>query len=161
MKTKVIALLAVFLVAPACASAPPEGGGVRSISYETGPCFGACPVYRVVVNVDGSGRFEGRRFTAVEGQRGFAVTPGQWRAFVARLAPYRPSGAEAIGPGHPRCQMQATDHPSATVTWSGAGGEDRLAFYYGCRDAENAALARALREAPGLLPIGDLIGPNR
>jgi len=38
-----------------------------SIAYETGPCFGACPVLRVSVRPDGSGIFEGRQHTVYHG----------------------------------------------------------------------------------------------
>jgi len=33
-----------------------DGDAPRIISYETGPCFGACPIYRVTLNEDGSGQ---------------------------------------------------------------------------------------------------------
>ena len=57
--------IAVALASAACATVPPAASA-QSISYETGPCFGACPVFRVTVSPDGSGTFEGRRFTAVD-----------------------------------------------------------------------------------------------
>lgn len=151
-------LFAAMFALPACATVPAEAGGLGSISYETGPCFGACPVYQVTVNADGTGTFDGRRFTTVTGRRTFTVTSAQWRAFSTHLAPHRPDGEEVIGPGHARCRMQATDHPSATVTWNDGPGGDRLAFYFGCHDAENETLARALEAAPTLLPIREYIG---
>jgi hypothetical protein len=55
----------------------------------------------------------------------------------------------------------ATDMPSATVTWTGRRGAQRLHFYYGCDMERNRALARRLSSAPGLLPIGDFIGARR
>lgn len=133
---------------------------VETISYVTSPCFGRCPVYRVTIATDGTGLFEGVSFTAVQGRRDFRITRAQYDAFAARLAPYRPRGQVEITYGHPRCRTPATDHPSVMVGWTG-GRYDRLSFYYGCRDAGNAAMARALQSAPGLLPIGDLIGGRR
>ena len=41
----------------------------------------------VTVTADGSGLFEGRRHSAFQGQRRFRITPAQFRAFAARLAP--------------------------------------------------------------------------
>lgn len=151
-------LLVSLLVSLAEARAP-----IRppSITYETGPCFGRCPVYRVTVSADGAGWFEGQRFTAVEGGRRFRVTRAQYDAFATRLAPYRPRGSENISHGHARCRMAATDHPSVSVSWVSGRAADRLAFYYGCRDAQNAAMARALESAPELLPIAAMIGARR
>ena len=139
------------------AGAAPEAA-VESISYETGPCFGACPVYKVTVHRSGAGLFEGRRFTAVTGERAFEVTPEQFRAFVRQLAPLRPTGGERRYAGDV-CGAMATDMPSADVRWHTAGGaEQHLYFYYGCDMERNREIADRLRSAPGLLPLGGLIG---
>ena len=50
---------------------------------------------------------------------------------------------------------------SATVTWSDRRGTQRLHLYYGCDLERNRALARRLRTAPNLLPIGTFIGSPR
>jgi uncharacterized protein DUF6438 len=142
------------------AGAAPEGQ-VESIAYETGPCFGACPVYRVTVSRNGSGLFEGRRFTAVTGERRFAVTPEQYRSFAAQLEPLRPASGERSYSGE-ACTMMATDLPSADVKWRAVGGaEQHLYFYYGCDMERNRDIAERLRSAPDLLPIRDLIGAPR
>jgi len=151
-----LAILCLITAASACATIPAHPVPA-SISYETGPCFGRCPVYRVTVRADLTGTFEGRRFTQVTGTREFRVSPDAWHAFIARLAPLRPRGARSVTPGHAECAPVATDMPSATVRWSGSS-QDRLDFYYGCRNPANQATAEALRAAPGLLPIGDFIG---
>jgi hypothetical protein len=132
-----------------------------SIAYETGPCFGACPMYRVSVSPDGSGTFEGRRFTAVTGTRTFRVTPAQYRAFAAHLAPLRPAEG-AVRLSGEACASQATDLPSAEVTWfSQIGNSQSFYLDFGCDMDRNRAAADRLRTAPGLLPIGALIGPGR
>ena len=130
----------------------------ESISYETGPCFGACPVYRVTVSPDGSGTFEGRRFTAVTGERSFRITPEQYRAFAAQLAPLRPAEGSVRMSGE-ACRQMATDLPSAEVTWfSPIGNSQSYYFYYGCDMDRNRAIADRLTRAPQLLPIQDMIG---
>jgi len=153
------ALLATLILA-SCATMPAAGGDVRIISYETGPCFGACPIYRVTVNEDGSGLFEGRRFTAVTGARRFTVTHAQFRAFAAQLAPDRPAEGERRFSGPPLCARMATDMPSVEIVWQGRG-EQRLYVNYGCDMERNRAMFDRLRAAPGLLPIGDFIRPSR
>jgi len=133
----------------------------ESISYETGPCFGACPVYRFTVSPDGTGTFEGKRFTAVTGERSFRITPAQYRAFAAQLAPLRPAEGSVRMSGE-ACRQMATDMPSAEVTWfSPIGNSQSYYFYYGCDMERNRAIADRLTQAPRLLPIQDMIGRNR
>jgi hypothetical protein len=129
-----------------------------SIAYETGPCFGACPVYRISVSPDGSGTFDGRQHTPVQGERRFRITPAQYRAFAAHLAPLRPAEGSVRLSGE-ACRQMATDLPSAEVTWfSQIGNSQSYYFYFGCDMERNAAIAERLRTAPGLLPIRELVG---
>lgn len=158
--------IALLLPLTACAAAaPPPGAPVpieqEAIRYETAPCFGTCPVYAVTVRPDGTGRFEGRSHTAVTGTRDFRLDPAAYRRFAETLARYRPrEGDVRYAPGEPNCEPAATDMPSATVTWESNTGAapQTLSYYYGCRSDESRALAEALRAAPGLLPIAELIG---
>ena len=153
--------LAVLVLALAgCATVPNGPIAIESdaISYETGPCYGTCPVYKVTVRPDGSGTFEGTRFTAVTGMRTFRATAAQVRAFADQLAPLRPAQGEVRLSGE-ACRSQATDFPSAQVTWfSQIGNSQSFYLDFGCDMDANRARAERLRAAPGLLPIGDLIG---
>ena len=99
MRAWMIGLVASLPLAGCVTTAAAAGEQVESIAYETGPCFGACPVYRLTVNRDGSGLFVGRRFTAVTGERRFSVTPAQYRAFVRQLEPLRPASGERLYSG--------------------------------------------------------------
>ena len=158
-------LLLLTLALAACATPQadqPIPADIEGIEYETGPCFGACPVYRIALNADGSGLFEGRNATAVMGERSFRVTPEQYRAFAARLSPYQPEEAERRYSGPPLCAQMATDLPSVTITWHRPDGGSRLLyFYYGCDMERYRAMAEALRSAPDALAVGDLIGRSR
>jgi len=157
---KNITLIGLVLAAlPASASAQPATP-VQSIIFETGPCFGTCPVYRFHVNSDGSGVFEGIRFTAFTGRRPFRATPRQYQAFARQLEPVRPARGAVRYAGE-ACRSTATDLPSAEVTWRSRRGTQNLYFYYGCDMQRNRALAQRLRAAPDLLPIGDFIRPAR
>lgn len=133
----------------------------ETISYETSPCFGTCPVYRVTVQPDGTGVFEGRRFTKVVGTRDFKATPGQYRAFAAKLQPYRPQqGERLVQPGQPGCDNAPTDMPSVDVRWNElSGASQHLSFYYGCR-MRDQRMNEALRSAPNELPIREYIEAN-
>jgi hypothetical protein len=157
MKSIVLIALA-FAALPASAAAPRTPA--QTISFETGPCFGACPVYRLYVSSDGTGGFEGIRFTAVTGTRRFRATYAQYRAFARLLEPVRPARGSVRYEGR-ACRSMATDLPSTTVTWRSPRGTQSLHFYHGCDMQRNRALATRLNAAPALLPIGDFIGPSR
>lgn len=139
---------------------PVEGD---SITYETGPCLGRCPVYAVTIRPDGSGVFTGKRHTAVSGERAFKVSPADYAAFAARLQPYRPaSGERRYEHGTPGCRQIVTDMPSVAVRWTRAIGDSQALYYYfGCNTGEATAIGDALGAAPDALPplealIGDL-----
>ena len=160
MKRIAFALAFTAAALPADA-ATPRPGMVETISYETGPCFGRCPVYRVTVRSDGRGIFEGIRFTAFTGTRRFRLSRAQYRVFARRLAPDRPAqGERRYQPGTPLCRQAATDLPSVGITWRGRG-EQSLYVYYGCDRTQNQAMFDRLASAPALLPIGDFIEPRR
>jgi hypothetical protein len=160
-----MAMMVVMLAASGCARVGKEpAAGVPvaiegdSIRYATGPCYGTCPVYKVTIRPDGTGTFEGERFTAVTGTREFRMSPDAYRRFAASLEPYRPDGERIVEMGSPDCGPAPTDMPSVDVGWTQAsGGSGHLRFYYGCR-TKNAEMAKALRDAPALLPIAALIG---
>ena len=142
------------------------GGGGRptqeaTIRYETTPCFGTCPVYVVTVRPDGSGTFEGKRFTAVTGTQSFTASPAEVRRFAAALAPYRPASGERLyRQGTALCGPQmVSDMPSVDVRWTDARGEQHLAFDYGCDLEGRTAMRDALRGAPDALPIAALVKP--
>ena len=152
------ALLALAAAGCATVAERPMPIESDSISYETGPCFGACPVFRVSVGPDGNGTFEGRQHTAVVGERGFRVTAAQYQAFRNHLAPLRPAEGNVRLSGE-ACRQMATDLPSAEVTWfSQIGNSQSYYLYYGCDMERNRAAAERLRQAPALLPIRELIG---
>ena len=132
---------------------PPTAGMFLEIRYETGPCFGACPVYALTVSRNGSGVFEGRQHTAVVGTRSFTVTPEQFAAFRNRLEPYRPYDVQDRRIADPNCGGRvATDLPSVDIIWTEKGPRQHLFAYYGCDMERNAALFEALRNAPQALP---------
>ena len=159
---KLILASAALMLLAGCATtgatAPPQVA--ETIRYETSPCFGACPVYAVTVSSDGSGSFEGKRFTAVTGERAFTVTPAQFAEFRARLAPFRPAdGERRIASGEADCGSMITDQPSAAVTWSGGDAPPAsLSLYYGCTAPQLAAMKAALRAAPEALSIASYVG---
>ncbi|MES2339518.1 MAG: DUF6438 domain-containing protein [Pseudomonadota bacterium] len=130
------------------------------ITYETGPCFGTCPVYAVTVNNLGAPAvFDGKRFTAVTGRREVPVSYRQFAAFYDAVADARAAAPADYQQGGAHCKQVVTDMPSVAITFrEGSAAPWTFRYYYGCRDPQNAKIAADLRRAPTLLPIGDLIG---
>lgn len=138
---------------------PPPAAKPLTITYETEPCYGPCPVYAVTVSADGKGHFQGRQFTAFQGDRDFTVTPAQFAAFADALAPWRPVGRRDIMGGSPGCPHLITDLPGVKVGWTGGGKPDgALSFDYGCGQTAPTGLPDALGDAPEKLPIAALVG---
>jgi hypothetical protein len=132
---------------------------VESITYQTGACFGTCPVYTVTVHANGQGLFTGTAHTTVTGPHPFTVTPAQYQAFVNQLAPIRPaSGIVRYDHTPTPCTHMATDMPSVDVKWHTFGNQQQeLYYYYGCFFTGSPALGQRLSAAPNLLPIGSFI----
>ena len=154
-------LLASCAPAREPASATPVARVPESITYETGPCFGTCPVYRVSVGSDGAGTFTGVRFTAVTGDRAFRISPADYDALVALLAPHLPdSGTATYQARQANCRNAPTDMPSVRVTRSIQMRSAKISgiyFYVGC-GRDNPKVSEALGRAFRLLPITDFIG---
>jgi hypothetical protein len=80
---------------------------VESITYETGPCFGTCPVYTVTVHSNGTGLFVGHAHTTVTGNQPFTVTPAPRSRVRLHVGDYRPAVH--------RRQMERQQQPAAGV----------------------------------------------
>jgi hypothetical protein len=155
MKTAILLLAAAAATLPAT-PALAQRSTAGSITLETGPCYGFCPVYRVTVRADGTGVYEGIRHVAVRGQRRFRLSPAQYRAFARHLEPIRPArGSIRYSTDAALCGPVMTDMPSTEVTWQRGRTRQSLYFYYGCR--RQRAIGERLERAPGLLPIGPWI----
>ncbi|MCW3846061.1 DUF6438 domain-containing protein [Sphingomonas sp. LB-2] len=138
---------------------PVDAAGIETITYETGPCFGACPVFRVTVSSDGKAVFTGIRHTQVIGERRFAVTPQQYLTFREQLAPWLPeSGEKLYQPGSPLCKQVATDLPSVDISLRKGARSRRLYYYYGCDNEKNMTMGEALGTATDALPLDALVG---
>ena len=147
--------MSILLAALALAGAT----GPETISYETGRCFGSCPVYKVTVSANGQGTFEGQMFTATTGVKRFRVTRRQYAAFRRRLIADRPVGTVNLTPDDPACGPAPTDMPTTQVHWSGGGRKPaHLSLYMGCGGTRAQRMREAIRHAPEALPIAAFIG---
>ena len=163
MRAYLTALITLALAG--CATAPgaaPSAAMGETIRFSAGRCFGACPVYSVTVEPDGSGVLIPEKYTSVPGETRFTVTPQQYRRLRDSLAPFRPAtGTERkIGPGDKDCQRMATDMPGYQIRWQRRDQErTQLDYYGGCHDPQHARLRSAIAAVPRLLDIEKMLTP--
>lgn len=132
--------LALFLLSLAACSrpapAPQADGATPDTSYalglERGPCFGACPMYALEIQGDGSGVLKatsaGQNF-----HQSFQVAPAQVLATVAladSLGFFRIDTAIAQNPA--LCGRMATDHPSSHIMVRLGKRQHEVEYYHGC-----------------------------
>ncbi len=154
-------LVAAVLIA---GCAPVEAGGSSgadnsSISFETGACFGTCPVFSFTIDADGNGVFNGKRFVEKEGEHRFRASPAELAAFRARLARFRPDGE--VRYDWENCSGPVmSDMPSLSIQWRDADGEDSLFWYQGCREKKLSDAKPDLASAWKELPLEELAIPK-
>lgn len=152
-----IAILAAVLLAGCTTTSGADRPAPQSVSFETTPCFGSCPVFSMTIDANGKGTYEGGRFVKVKGRHEFTASPEQVRAFFERIGAFRPQGEKHYDYGN--CPVAvSTDSPSVNVTWNSAGGADALYWYLGCRVESLNAIEPDLYNAWKELPLDDLVG---
>lgn len=152
-----LACAAIPIVLAGCAarsgatSVADRPAAIETISYEVGPCFGFCPVYKAAVSSDGRVVFDGERHTAVLGSRSTRIGVEAYGAFARALATYRPaSGATATT----TCDARMSDQQHYRIVWTAADGtRSTLEHDRGCRSARNDALNAILQGAPERLGL--------
>ena len=159
MNRRTIAVLTLAVGMPGCAVIPASGGSAPSgetVRYELTPCFGACPVFSLTLEPDGTGLYQGGAFVADKGRHEFRATPAQLAAFRNRIDGARPKGTlqydfdDCPGPMH-------TDAPAVVIDW---GDMDRLNWNTGCRAPELVAREAALTQAWRELPVAQWVGES-
>lgn len=146
-------IAATIATLAACATAPsaPPSGGVETVSWSVGPCFGFCPVYTVEIEPNGSVAFDGDRNTAALGRHVRPVTPAARQTAVIALAPFRPTTGTAA---QTTCDQRISDQSTTKLVWRAPDGTvTSLTHDKGCRSARNAELESALRALPATLGI--------
>ena len=140
-------VLAAVVLAAACArpasDAPaddarpaPDTGAAASVSLERRPCFGACPVYTVMVDGSGAVRFEGRRFVADSGTSTGSIPKARVDSLLVELESAGYFGiADRYGMGQAGCARYATDLPTVVTQVRFHGRVKRVEHDHGCADA--------------------------
>jgi hypothetical protein len=125
---------AAALALGACVAAPLSPDA--RVTLEAGPCFGACPVYRVTLDARDVAVFEGERHVAQRGRHERQLPAGTLARLIEDLDALGAFGlAGSYAPGSKNCARHATDHASRRFTLD--DGRRRVAVDHdlGCLDA--------------------------
>ena len=121
--------LAVTVIPLGCAKAPtptPDDISDVVITLERGPCFGACPAYKLTVYGDGRVVYEGIRFVAVEGTRTATIGKDKVRQLINEF-----QAIDYFSLDDEYTHADATDLPSATTSITIHGQTKTIAHYHG------------------------------
>ena len=147
--SRFVAALACVPFALACSSrqAPaPLAARADSLVLERTVCFGMCPAYRLSVRADGRTMFATRTPSGSAGVVTDSVTPAQFVWLVQRagrigLAQLPP----VIADDRTLCPVQATDHPTVTVSLFG-DSTVTVVDYRGCYAGTDLSVAVPLAQ---------------
>jgi hypothetical protein len=152
-------LLAVGLAgtAPVIERAEPER---IQIETDAGYCWGDCDWYRIEVRSNGKATVWVYHNEDLVRRRWRTLTPQEFAAFEARLAPYRPVGDLFIDDDRDHCEKVATDMGGYHVQWDGRGSRSRLALNDGCIGKAVEPMRAALDSAVNSLGFHYLPGAS-
>jgi hypothetical protein len=117
--------------------------------------------YQFQVHSDGFAMFVGERGTAHHGPQTFRVTPEQFEAFRAAVAPYHAAGDHMMQDDKLCGQLYNPDRRSFMVSWSTTDGPDQdfLSIDEGCDPTRYGEMLRVLSRVPKIFPqLAPLIG---
>ncbi|MEE2526645.1 DUF6438 domain-containing protein [Hyphobacterium sp. HN65] len=148
--------LSLFALA-ACAT---TGNSSDRIEISEGPCFGACPIYELVVTPDDHYELDGQRFTRINGFSEGDLPRGSFvqmrdlldRADFFRLPENYTFSNPDVCPG-----PELSDMPSITITYTTRRGSHTVTWYQGCRAPNMRDLRDGLRDAFG---YEDIVRPG-
>lgn len=155
---KILGFLALAGLSACTAGPPPVAGagpvlGGDRLTVSVGPCFGFCPVYEASLTPDGAVVFDGKRNTAVLGERRRNAGAAVYRQLAADLGRFRPADGTTAAV---ECDAAISDTSPYVVTWTTADGRKTVAeLQSGCPSGPGHDLSLILNKLPERLGIAD------
>lgn len=139
-------------------SSPPKlNQPAKSISINTGGCYGPCPVFDLSLDSTGKGIYTGRYYVKKTGEHDFKVNAADFENLRVHLAQYRPIGKKVYDSGDACSEGFVTDNPSVLIKWDNS---DELYIYLGCRFKNSEKISDAVYNSWRKLPIDYLVGSD-
>ncbi len=123
-----------------------EAAPVDSIVLERTVCLGTCPAYRIRLDATGRVHFQSRNPREDFPPATDSISP-EGVTFLQREASR--IGFFALPPqlaGTALCRDQATDHPTATVTFFTAAGSHAVRDYHGCFERADHSVTKRVAD---------------
>lgn len=134
MKTWIVVVLLLSTFSGVSGQAPGPITQFEELSLERTQCFGACPVYRVIIRGDGTVDYEGYKFVTVRSARA-TLSREQLSALVAAINDARYfSLRSSYRNARDGCPTYVTDHPSAITSVTSQGKTKKVHHNLGCRE---------------------------
>ena len=119
--------LAVVVMVVSCAKTPtPDDISDVVITLERGPCFGACPVYKLTIYGDGRVFYEGIRFVGGEGTQTASISEDKVRQLITEF-----QKIDYFSLDNEYTHINATDMPTATTSITITGQTKTVVHYHG------------------------------
>lgn len=79
-------LLSLFIILGLMSCTTSQTSKYSKIEYEAGPCFGFCPIYKIIINPDRTAILEAEHYNFSEGERGQLDTPreGTFKSTISK-----------------------------------------------------------------------------
>ncbi len=79
-------LLSLFIIFGLRSCTTSQTSKYSKIEYEVGPCFGFCPIYKIIINPDRTAILEAEHYNFTEGERGQPDTPreGTFKSTISK-----------------------------------------------------------------------------
>jgi protein-disulfide isomerase-like protein with CxxC motif len=104
----------------------------EKVTLERTPCFGTCPVYRVVILGDGRVEYDGYQFVKVASAAA-ALSQDQIQSLLTAINKARYfSLRDSYRRGGDGCPSWVTDHPSALTSVTSGGVTKKIDHDLGC-----------------------------
>ncbi|PZU88437.1 MAG: hypothetical protein DI529_05840 [Chryseobacterium sp.] len=79
-------IFSLFIILGLMSCSTSQTNKYSKIEYEVGPCFGFCPIYKIIINPDRTAILEAEHYNFSEGERGQPDTPreGTFKSTISK-----------------------------------------------------------------------------
>lgn len=79
-------LFSLFIILGLMSCTTSQTSKYSKIEYEVGPCFGFCPIYKIIINPDRTAILEAEHYNFTQGERGQLDTPreGTFKSTISK-----------------------------------------------------------------------------
>jgi hypothetical protein len=107
------------------------------IILESSPCYGTCPVYKIILQANGDVSYFGKMYVKKAGPVRDSISKQVFDSILKRIETSKFIGADLDYNKSKTCPQMATDNPSTFLTVKSRIKLSTIIHYYGCRGNPN------------------------